>query len=175
MTMNDPEYYKRLYGGQWKRHADNVNSLRDDLIQRLPVLQHSIRTGLGADSPELVQVPPHEKDEADLEVFYNYELLCHIEVSGSASRNVRVPPEPIYIRVGKLELAKEKEDAGEPYFFWMVYHDATWVVRSTDAWPHRGNAVTKNWYGANERYFEIPASLGQSPDGLFDWIAERVV
>ena len=57
----DPEYYKGPYANQWARHAKNVTALREQLVSRFPSLRHSITTGLGAESSELIQVPPHEK------------------------------------------------------------------------------------------------------------------
>ena len=171
---SDPEFYKGRYANQWERHAKNVRALREQLGQRFPVLEQSIRTGLGAESEDLVRIPPHQKGEPDLEVYHDYELLCHIEVSGSNSRRVKIPPQPIYIRPDKLKLAKEKEDAGEPYFFWMVYWDITWLVRATDAWPYRDEVVTKNWYDAQESYCEIPAHEAHPSDVLFRWIAREL-
>ena len=108
----NPEYFKGPYAAQWRRHAENVKALHDELVRRFPVLEHSIWVGLGAESAELVQVPPHERGEPDLVPYHDYKLLCHIEVSGSASRNVRIPPEPIYIRPDKLDLAAKKEKEG---------------------------------------------------------------
>ena len=166
----DPEYFKGPYANQWKRHAENVIALRKELTTQFPVLQRPIRAGLGAESSELIQIPPHQKGEPDLEVYYNYRLLCHLEVSGSASRNVRIPPQPIYIRPDKLDLAQAKEDAGEPYFLWMVYWNVTWLIRATDAMPYRSEVVGQNWYGVNEQYCQIPASVAQSRDYLFEWI-----
>ena len=166
----DPEWFKGPYAHQWRRHADNVKGLHDELVRRFPILGPSIRVGLGAESAELVQVPPHERGEPDLEVFYNYELLCRIEVSGSGSRNVQIPPQPIYIRPDKLDLARQKEDAGEAYFFWMVYWDRTWLVRASDAMPHRQDVVKRNWYRVHESYCEIPFTVAKPDSELFDWI-----
>ena len=137
-------------------------------------MEKSIRVGLGADSAELIKVPPHQRGEPDLEVFHDYKLLCHIEVSGSGSRNVRIPPEPIYIRPDKLDLAEKKEAAGEPYFFWMVYRDVTWLVRATDALPYRHQQVSKNWYGVTETYCEIPHTAAQPSATLFEWFESRL-
>ena len=170
----DPEYFKGPYASQWRRHAENVIALRNALTTRFPVLERSIAAGLGAESSELIQVPPHQKGEPDLDVYHNYQLLCHIEVSGSASRNVSIPPQPIYIRPDKLDLAQSKEEAGEPYFFWMVYWNVTWLVRSLDALPYRQNVVSRNWYGVSEHYCEIPPAVAQQENALFDWVAGRI-
>ena len=170
----DPEYFKGPYASQWRRHADNVKTLHVELVRRFPVLQRSINVGLGAESAELIQIPPHERGEPDLVVYHNYNLLCHIEVSGSASRNVRIPPQPIYIRPDKLDLAQAKENAGEPYFFWMVYWDSTWLVRSLDAQPYRNNLVNRNWYGVNEQYSQIPAAAAEPSGNLFEWVKDRI-
>ena len=71
-------------------------------------------------------------------------------------------------------MAQKKKEAGEPYFFWMVYWNVTWVVRATDARPYRVSLVNKNWYGVNERYCEIPAAVALSHDSLFDWIEKSL-
>ena len=170
---SDPEWFKGPYGTQWKRHATNVKALHEELVQRFPVLKDSIRVGLGAESAELIKIPPHQKGEADLEVFHNYEMLCHIEVSGSASKKVHIPPQPIYIRPDKLDLAKEKEAAGEPYFFWMVYWNVKWLVRATDAFPYREAIVHKSWYGVPETYCEIPCGVAKPSAVLFEWVARE--
>ena len=170
----NPEWFKGPYASQWKRHADNVKALHDELVRRFPVLEHSIRAGLGAESADLVQIPPHEKGEPDLEIFHRYKLFCHIEVSGSASRNVHIPPQPIYIRPDKLDLAAKKEAADEPYFFWMVYWDVKWLVRTPDALPHRQTLVAKNWYGVDEVYCEIPYTAAKPSESLFEWVQGRL-
>ena len=171
---SNPEYYKEPYAGQWPRHAENVTALRKELTRKFPALAHSIRTGLGAESVDLIQIPPHQRGEPDLEVFCNYKLLCHIEVSGSASKKVRIPPQSILIRPDKLDLAKCKEDAGEAYFFWMVYWNVTWLVRALDAFPYRENVVGKNWRGVDEKYCEIPASEAKQTNILFRWIEREI-
>ena len=170
----DPEYYKRPYASQWASHANRVKSLQAVLVEQFPMLRDSIRVGLGADSAELIRVPPNEKNEPDLSLYHDYQVLCHIEVSGSTSTNVRIPPQPIYIRPGKIVAALAKEEAGEPYFFWMQYHDRTWVLRGGELAPYVNRAVSKDWYGVRERYCEIPATLGRSQNALFTWLRQQL-
>ena len=52
----EPEYFKGPYAGQWKKHAANVWALHKELVRRFPVLERSIRVGLGAESSELIQI-----------------------------------------------------------------------------------------------------------------------
>ncbi len=170
----DPEWFKGPYAGQWRRHAGNVKTLHDEIVGRFPFLEPSIRVGLGAESEELIKISPHQRGEPDLEIFHDYKLLCHIEVSGSASHNVSIPPQPIYIRPDKLDLAQQKEEAGEAYFFWMVYWNVIWLVRATDALPYREATVTKKWYGLNETYCEIPHSAAKPSQDLFEWLTANL-
>ena len=78
----DPEWFKGPYAYLWKPHAEKVKALRDDIVKRFPELEDSIRVGLGAESADLVKIPPYQKDDPDLDLFYSYRLLYHIEVSG---------------------------------------------------------------------------------------------
>ena len=66
----NPEWFKGPYAGQWVRHANNVMALHGELVSRFPSLENSIRAGLGAESAELIQIPPHERGEPDLEIFH---------------------------------------------------------------------------------------------------------
>ncbi len=168
----DPEWFKRPYSPLWKQHADKVKALYDELIKRFPSLEKSIRIGLGADSSELIKIPPHQKDEPDLDVYHKYKLLCHIEISGS--EKVRVPPGDIWIRPGKIALGVEKEKQGEPYWFWMVYPNNTAVIRATDAWAFDEDTVTVAPYGKREVYCKIPCSAAQPKDDLFKWIEKQI-
>ena len=170
----DPEYFKGPYAPDWKRHAKNVKALHAELVKQFPVLKDSIEVGLGAESGELIKIPPHEKNGADLTLYFNYDLLCHIEVSGSGSPNVKIPPAPIFIRPGKLDLAKSKEEAGEPYFFWMVYNNVTWLVPSVDAQPYRKPEVPKNFRGVAETYCEVPAVVAKPKEELFHWLGKEL-
>lgn len=170
----DPEWFKGPYAHLWKPHADKVKALYDELIERFPDLEDSIRIGLGADSSELIKIPPHQKDEPDMDVYHDYQLLCHIEVSGTDSKNVRVPPDNIWIRPGKIALGVEKEKQGEPYWFYMVYPNSVCVLRATDAEPYRTNTLTVSPYGKREVFSEIPHSVAQPKETLFKWIEEQI-
>ena len=168
----DPEWFKRPYSPLWKQHAGKVKALYDELIERFPNLEKSIHIGLGADSSELIKIPPHQKDEPDLDVYHKYKLLCHIEISGS--EKVRVPPSDIWIRPGKITLGVEKEKQGEPYWFWMFYPKNICVLRATEAEPYLTNTITFSPYGKREVYSKIPHTASQSKDNLFKWIENQV-
>ncbi len=168
----DPEWFKGPYAHLWESHAEKVKALYDELVERFPDLADSIRVGLGADSSELIKIPPHQKDEPDLDVYYEYKLLCYIEVSGS--EKVSVPPSDIWIRPGKITLGIEKEKLGEPYWFYMVYPNNIWVLRATDAEPYLKNTLEVSPYGKREVYSEIPRTAAQPKGALFEWIEEQI-
>ncbi len=169
----DPEWFKGPYAHLWKQHAEKVKALVDELVSRFPSIKDSIRVGLGADSDRLVKVPPHQRDEPDLEIFHEYNLLCHIEVSGSD--RVSVPPSDIWIRPGKIDLATEKEGQGQPCWFYMVYrNNAVWVIRPSDTQPYRDRIKHVAPYGKRETYVEIPYAAAHPKDYMFDWIEERI-
>ena len=168
----DPEWFKGPYAHLWKPHADKVNALHDELVKHFPSLKKSIRPGLGANSAELIKIPPYQKDEPDLDVYYKYKLLCHIEVSGS--EKVRVPPSDIWIRPGKIALGLEIEKNGEPYWFYMVYPNNTFVFRATQAEFFLDKKVTVSPYGKKEVYCEIPHTVTETKDNLFKWIEKAI-
>lgn len=169
----DREWFKGPYAPLWKRHAEKVNALYGELVKRFPDLEKSIRVGLGANSSEHIKIPPYQKNEPDLDVYHEYKLLCHIEVSGSDK--VRVPPSAIWIRPGKIALGAEKEKQGEAYWFYMVYSNNTLVLRATDADAFSEDTVNVSPYGKREVYCEIPHAAAQPKDDLFKWIKSQGV
>lgn len=168
----DPEWFKGPYAHLWKPHAEKVKALYDELVECFPDLANSIRVGLGADSNELIKIPPHQRDEPDLDVYHKYKLLCRIEISGSDK--VRAPPSDIWIRPGKITLGVEKEKQGEPYWFYMVYPNNVCVIRATEAEPYKTNTVTVSPYGKREVYSQIPHSVTQPKEVLFKWIKGQI-
>ena len=95
-------------------------------------------------------------------------LFVSIEVSGTDSPNVSVPPEPIFIRPGKLTEAESHE---VPYFFYLVYPNAVYVVDLPLAQAHRRNTVPQKIRGRVETYIAIPYSRAYPGSKLFDFIA----
>lgn len=171
MFQPDPEWFKGPYAPLWKQHKAKVDALREELIKRFPSLKESIRVGLGADSEELIKIPPYQKDEPDLDIYHQYKLLCHIEVSGSDK--VRVPPSDVWIRPGKITLGAERERKGEPYWFYMVYPNNIVVLRASDAEAFISDRVNVSPYGKREVYCEIPCTATDPKETLFKWIKEQ--
>lgn len=167
----DPEWFKTSkYASEWKSHKEKVERLQDKLVKRFPVLKGAIKPGLGALSDELLKIPPDQKDEADLILHYKYKVLCHIEVSGTDSPRVHVPPQDIWIRPGKIDVGKEKEDVGEKYWYYMVYVNNTVVFTASDALPYKDKVSRRTLYGKSERYVDLPSSIGRPEEELFQWI-----
>lgn len=172
MTTEESEFFKGPYASLWRRHAQKTKALCAELVDLFPPLEGGIRIGLGADTDKWIKVPPHEKNEADIEVFADYKLVCHIEVTGSDK--VRVPPADIWIRPGKIDLAVEREDEGQPYWFYLVYPNKIWTLQASDAAPYRNKVKHVSPYGKPERYVVIPSTAAKPKKALFDWIAGRL-
>jgi hypothetical protein len=167
----DPEWFKKgPYASEWKSHAEKVKRLQDKLIAQFPVLKGSIKSGLGALTDEWLKIPPDQKDEPDLTIYYKYQVLCHIEVSGTDSPRVRVPPHDIWIRPGKIDLGMQKEAVGEKYWYYMVYTNNTVVLTAGGAAPYRKKVTQRTLYGKTERYIDLPHTIGRPEAELFHWI-----
>lgn len=171
----DPEFWKKIsYSTQWKKHYENVEALRDELITRFPQLEKSMKFGLGAMTDEWIKVPPEEKGEADIMMYYEYKLVCYIEVSGSDK--VRMP-NTIWIRPDKLKHAKGKE---EETWFYMVYPNEVRVLTKETVEQYKNNIITvhikRNKHGRRvpERYIEIPYRKSSSKEEMFGWIKEQI-
>lgn len=168
----DPEWFKRPYSPLWKKHAENVKALYDELLKRFPKLKNAIKVGLGALSDELLKMPPEHKNEPDLTLFHKYKVICHIEISGS--EKVRVPPSDIWIRPGKITLGLDKEKQGEPYWFYMVYPNNTMVLRASEAESYLIKTVSVSPYGKKEVYCQIPYTVAHPKEYLFRWIEKEI-
>lgn len=91
-----------------------------------------------------------------------------IEVSGTDSPTVKVPPGDILLRPGKL--LKAEED-GVECFFYMVYPTSIWVVTLSTAKAHRRNVTAIQRKGRYETYIAVPATAALPPSSLFDSIS----
>jgi hypothetical protein len=164
----DREYWKRDYHPLWKPHMEKVKALKERLKSEFGDAI-TIDTGLGANSNEWLKMPPAEKAGPDLTLYHEYKVLCRVEVSGS--EKVNVPPQNIWIRPDKYEVAKNKS---EKYWFWMVYPNATWILDAEAIEPHKDNVITVAPYGKPEKYIEIPPSAAYPADALFEWISAEI-
>lgn len=77
----DPEFWKNVYGDEWETASKAVIALHEKIVQKFPELVDSVKFGLGATTGKKIKVPPGQKHEADISYYYNYKLLCHIQVS----------------------------------------------------------------------------------------------
>lgn len=164
----DREYWKPDYQPLWKSHMEKVNALKELLSDKFGAAL-TIDTGLGANTNEWLKMPPPEKAGPDLTLYHEYKVLCHVEVSGS--EKAKVPPQDIWVRPDKYEVAKSKS---EKYWFWMVYPNATWVLDAEAIEPHKDNVITVAPYGKREKYIEIPFSAAYPVDALFEWISTEL-
>jgi len=175
----DPEYWKRIYGNLWEAAAAAVKSLHEKVIERYTDLEDQVDFGLGATTGKKIRIPPGQKHEADISYYWDYELLCHIQVS--SPQKGRVPPGDIWILEGKYKLAVGKEAAGEKTWFYMEYPltGKTYALDVPMIQPFEKNVDTKylktdrsgRW--VPERYIEIPQDKAPSGDALLDWIGQE--
>ena len=164
--------FKDRYVGEWPRWIQNIEKLEASIQALSPDL--TVHRGVGAESSARNLRQPASVIEPNLSVYYNEAVLCHIDVSGSGSASVRVPPNDIWVRPDKLDLAQEKESNGEYFFFWMVYEASTHLVVAVDAFPYREEVHERFLRGNTEHFCFIPASVGKPPSTLYDWINERL-
>lgn len=176
----DPEYWKKLYGDEWESAAEAVKSLHEKVVQRYPELEDSVKFGLGATTAKKVRIPPGQKHEADISYYWDYKLLCHIQVS--APQKGRVPPGDIWILEGKYKLAVAKEAQGEKTWFYFDYPltKKTYALDVSMVRPFEKNVdvkylktnATGRW--VPERYIEVPPDKAYSGDSLLDWIGQEL-
>lgn len=176
----DPEYWKKIYGDEWESAAAAVKSLHEKVVQRCPELEESVKFGLGATTAKKVKIPPGQKHEADITYYYDYKLLCHIQVS--APQKGRVPPGDIWVLEGKYKLAVAKEGGDEKTWFYFDYPltQKTYALDVPMIRPFENNVEVKylkkdargRW--VPERYIEIPPDKASSGDALLDWIEQEL-
>jgi hypothetical protein len=176
----DPEFWKNLtYSTAWKPHVEKVNRLESKILKRFPKDKFSelgIKFGFGAKSTEWLKVPPDQKGEPDVELFYNYKKICYIEVTGSPK--VDVPPKPIWIRPDKFDVAKK---ADRDTWFYTEYRNNTWVLNRDAVEPYKDNIVrplikTDPNTGKKipEKYIEIPYEKAFKEDVMLNWIEKQI-
>lgn len=153
---------------------EKVKSLNEKLEKEIPNL--GIRFGLGADTDKWLKFPPDEKGEPDFTIFYEYEKICYIEVSGSDKVKMK-PPQDIWIRPDKYDHALSKD---EETWFYMVYPNEVFVLNRKTIEPYKDNITTayikKNKHGRPipEKYIAIPCVKAYPEETLFEWIRERL-
>ncbi len=176
----DPEYWKNVYGDVWETASKAVIALHEKIIQKFPELEDSVKFGLGATTSKKVKIPPAQKHEADITYYYDYEFLCHIQVS--APQKGRVPPGDIWILKGKYDQAVGKDTDGEKTWFHLDYPltGHSYALDLPIIEPYAAKANTKylkrdssgNWIP--ETYIDVPCQRGLSLDALLDWIGQEI-
>lgn len=180
MVPTDPEYWKRLYGHEWESAAKAVIALHQKIAQKFPELEDSAKFGLGATTGKKVKIPPGQKHEADITYYYDYKLLCHIQVS--APQKGRVPPGDVWVLKGKYELAVKKEEAGERTWFYFEYPltNSNYALDVPMIAPFERNievmGLKRDATGQRvpESYIKIPYQKAAIGDALLDWIGQEI-
>lgn len=163
------DYWKSSYGERhWGKHAGNVHTLVAELGERFPQATWEVG-GLGAATGSRLDIPPHRKGEPDIRGWWMRKHFVSIEVSGTDSPRVSVPPDPIFIRPGKVI---EAESQGVPYFFYLVYANATYVVDLRLAQAYRRETIPMNIRGRVETYITIPYQNAYAGSEIFTFMAE---
>lgn len=148
------DYWKESYGeADWRRHSQNVSTLLKELRLRFP--QVTWTTGLGAQTAERLDIPPDRKGEPDIKGWWMRKHFVSIEVSGTDSPNVEVPPDDIHIRPDKIA---EAQSSQVPSFFYMVYRNSAVTVSLATAVKFKATQIRKQIKGKTEVYSSIPAS-----------------
>lgn len=182
----DPEFWKvRIgYSDLWEPHMKKVFKLKDKILQRFPEVKFpelGIKFGLGADTSELLKIPPEQKGEADLKIFYDYQNVCDIEVTGSDRVFMANPI--LWVRPDKFAVA-ESED--HETWFYLEYPNITsgnnvWVLDKSSIKPHEKNIIFPRLRPdpitgemKQEKYIAIPNIKGMNESIMFDWIESKI-
>ncbi len=163
------DYWKPSYGeAYWVKHKTNVEALLKELEERFPQVTWEA-AGLGAVSGARLDIPAHRKGEEDIKGWWMRMHFVSIEVTGSDSPNISVPPDPIYIRPGKLAEAQGKT---VPFFFYLVYPRATYVVDMAMVQAHRHQVTPRQIRGKTETYIALPCEKAYPGEHLFVFISD---
>ena len=161
--MPDRRFWQESYNEKdWQKHADNVKALLTQLRERCPKAIWTAEQG--AETGKRL-VLTEKREGPDIKGWSMGNHFVSIEVSGSDAPNVKIPPDPIFIRPGKLL------ESPVPLLFWMVYRDSTWVLYAEDVAKYRRQAVSKEIAGKYETYLEVPYWEGLPPGYLFNVIS----
>ncbi len=162
------DFWKESYGSKaWQKHARNVTTLLEEL--KLRFSQVTWTAGLGALASERLDLPPEHKGEPDLKGWWMRKLFVSIEVSGTDSAKVSVPPDDIYIGAWKVFRASEV-----PMFFYMVFRSATYTLPLSVVRLYRHNLQTVPIRGKTETYVTIPYQAAKPGPELFRLIATEL-
>jgi hypothetical protein len=180
MVPIDPEFWKNIYGDEWESASKAVIALHEKIIRKFPELADSAKFGLGATTGKKIKIPPTQKHEADITYYYNYKVLCHIQVS--APQKGRVPPGDIWVLKGKYEQAVAKDTDGEKTWFYLDYPMTkhSYVLDLPIIEPFAASANQKylkkdssgKWIP--ETYIDVPCQKGLSLNDLLDWIGKEI-
>jgi len=163
------DVFKTIYKSEWPKHAQNVNSLIEEIKKRFP--QVSLRTGLGAESDERIDIPPAKKNEPDIEVWLTRRHLISIEVTGSDK--VLVPPGDIWILAKKLTVGKESIIQGIDYLFYLVYPNNSFTL-TVDIVNEYRRSVGPGGRLPGEKYIKIPAGRALPREEVFNYIRAKI-
>lgn len=163
------DFWKESYGIKaWKKHARNVAALLEELKLRFP--QVTWTPGLGALTDERLDLPPEHKGEPDLEGWWMRQHFVSIEVSGTDSHKVSVPPDDIHIGAWKLR----KVAPGLAFFFYMVYRDATYTLPLSLVELYKDNIKIMTIRGKEETYIAIPYKAAKPGSELYTLLAAEL-
>jgi len=162
------DYWKESYGDKsWQKHARNVRALLEELKLRFP--QVTWTGGLGALDGERLDLPPEHKGEPDLKGWWMRKHFVSIEVSGTDSAKVSVPPSDIYIGVWKVS-----HHSDVPIFFYMVYRSSTHTLPLSAVRLYRHNLATVPIRGKDETYIAVPYKAAMPGSELFALVAAEL-
>lgn len=162
------DFWKESYGqDSWKKHAQNVSELLAELKQKFP--QVTWQAGLGALTSERLDLPPEYKGEPDLKGYWMRKHFVSIEVSGTDSAKVSIPPDDIYIGAWKVF-----HHSAVPVFFYMVYRNGTYTLSLSVVRLYRRNLETVPIRGKKETYVAIPYHAAKPGAELFNLIATEI-
>ena len=155
---------------------EEVSELRNNLLNVLPQLSGCIKYGLGANTDKWLKIPPEQKGEPDLTIYWQYKPLCHIEVSGSNKIEMKRESK-IWIRPDKLYSAQR---SGIKCWFYMVYRNCRCVLDAETVSRYRNNITTayiKDGYNGQkipEQYIAVPYSEADDIGTMIRWLIEKV-
>lgn len=164
--MPERDFWQQSYDEvNWEKHADNVQALLTQLRKRFPKVTWLTEQGAATGERLLLS---EKREGPDIKGWWMGNHFVSIEVSGSDAPNISIPPDPIFVRPGKLI------ESPVPLLFWMVYRKSTWALHAEDVAKYRRQVVAKKIEGKYETYLEIPYWEGLPSEHLFRVISSLI-
>jgi len=168
----DRNYWKEIYGTEWKPGTSRVKHVLKVLKKRFPNLtieptEYALSEGY---------IPPnekHKKHEPNILIKYDDIIICDIEVTGSDIE--MIPPDDIFILRGKYLAAQKRKREDTDTWFYTVYQNSEYVLDLELIQKFNADKAQEKYLkGVPEWYIQIPCAEAYPKEKLFKWIEKEL-